>query len=281
MGVGVGVVVHVVGGVQLARHQQELAARAHPRQAQVAEVGVRSLKGAGGILEGAQGGGGALVPFIEIKAVAEVELGGQVQAAARGVIAENGDIGQQGAVIGGEIRLPVQAAARQARVIEAELGGIGDAVPGQGGLNLLRPGGDHVFTYPGVRFRAGIAEDVGTVQIRHHLERLGRKPFNAGGGGPALMLEQHAGPGGDAGRPLGDLFFRAHALQQAWAYLPAFQRFHAQAAFRVQVGRRGRHRRDLLGQDGIAGGDDGGGAQGGEHDMFHIDNQTRPRPEVS
>ena len=274
--------VHVIGGVQLARHQQELAARSHPCQAQVAEVGVRPLEGTGGILEGAQRGGGALAPFIEVKAVAEVELGGQVQAAPRGVVAENGDIGQQGAVIGEEIRLSVQAAARQSRVVEAELGGIGDAVSGQGGLELLRPGGNHVFTDPGVRFRAGVAEDVGTVQIRHHLERLGRKPFNAGGGGPGLMLEKNAGPGGNAGRPLGDLFFRTHALQQAGAYFPAFQGFHAQAAFRVQVGRRGRHYGcGLLGQDGIAGGHDGDGAQGGKHDMFHIDNQTRQQTEVS
>lgn len=106
MGIGVSVVVHVVGGVQLARHQQKLSSRSHPCQAQVAQVGVRALEGAGGVLEGAQSGFGAFTAFIEVKAVAEVELGGQVQAAARGMIAEDGDIGQQGTIVGGEIRFP-------------------------------------------------------------------------------------------------------------------------------------------------------------------------------
>ena len=53
VGIGVRVVVHVIGGVQLSRHQQELAARAHPGQAQVAQVRIRPLEGTGGILEGA------------------------------------------------------------------------------------------------------------------------------------------------------------------------------------------------------------------------------------
>ncbi len=281
VGIGVGVVVHVVGGVQLPRHQQELSPRAHPCQAQIAQVGVRALEGAGGVLEGTQRGLGALAAFIEVKAVAEIEFGGQVQAAARGMIAEEGDIGQQGAIVGGEIRFSVQAAARQPRVIESELGGISDAVPGKGGFELLRSGGNRVFPYPGVRFRAGIAEDVGTVQIRHHLERPGRKPFHAGGGGPALMLEQHAGPGGDAGRPPGDLFFRTHSFHQAGAYFPAFQGFHAQAAFRVQVGRGSRGGSRLLGEDGVAGGRDGDGARGRKNDMSHMDSQTRLFPEVS
>lgn len=42
--------------------------------------GGRALEGAGGVLEGAQRGFGAFTAFIEVKAVAEVELGGQVQA---------------------------------------------------------------------------------------------------------------------------------------------------------------------------------------------------------
>ena len=277
MGIGVSVVVHVVGGVQLARHQQKLSSRSHPCQAQVAQVGIRPLERAGGVLERAQRGFGAFAAFIEVKAVAEVEFRGQVQAAACGMIAEDGDIGQQGTIVGREIRLSVQAAARQSRVVESELGGISNAVSGKGGLEFLRSGGNRVFAYPGVRFRAGIAENVGTVQVRHHFEGPGRKPFQTGNGSSAFMLKQHAGPGGNAGRPLGDLFFRAHSFHQAGAYFPAFQSFHAQTAFRVQVGRGSR----LLGKDGTAGGCDGNSAHGGKNDMSHMDSQTRFFPEVS
>ena len=282
MGIGVSVVVHVVGGVQLARHQQKLSSRSHPCQAQVAQVGVRALEGAGGVLEGAQRGFGAFTAFIEVKAVAEVELGGQVQAAARGMIAEDGDIGQQGTIVGGEIRLSVQAAARQPRVVESELGGISNAVSGESGLELLRSGGNHVFAYPGVRFRTGIAENVGTVQVRHHFKGPGREPFQAGSGSSAFMLKQYAGPGGNAGRPFGDLFFRAHSFHQAGAYFPAFQSFHAQTAFRVQVSRGSRRSGSrLLGKGGTAGSRDGNSAHGGKNGMSHTDSQTRLFPEVS
>lgn len=53
------------------------------------------------------------------------------------MIAEDGDIGQQGTIVGGEIRFSVQAAARQPRVVESELGGISNAVSGESGLDAF------------------------------------------------------------------------------------------------------------------------------------------------
>lgn len=215
---------------------------------------------------------GPAFPLIEMKTVAEVELGSQVHAAARGIVAEQGDVGQQGTVVGGEILSAVQAAARQTRVIETVLGGIGDAVSGQGRFNFLRSCGNHVLADPGVRFHAGIAENVGTVQIRHHLEGLGRKKLNAGLGRAGKVLEKNARLGGHAGRALGDLFLRLQPLDQAGAYFPAFQRSDAQAAFRIQVnalrGRLGLG--NLLGQHGITGNKGGDGKKRRKQYMFHM-----------
>lgn len=122
VGIGVRVVVHVIGGVQLSRHQQELAARAHPGQASGCSgadpAPGRNWWDSGGSLAWS----GGPHSLIEMKTVAEVELGSQVHAAARGIVAEQGDVGQQGTVVGGEILSAVQAAARQTRVIETVLG---------------------------------------------------------------------------------------------------------------------------------------------------------------